>query len=1011
MKTENEVGKIAIILMHSPGRMRVKVPALYRSEAEKNRLELQCGQHRNIQAIHASTLTSNVLILFDVTLPASSVLAVLGLHMDTSSQTSRNEPPPAQSFSTRSVEQRQPATLRQQMYPAWHVRTADAAVAFHGTSIESGLSVREAQARLKHGRNVLPQKQARSSAAILLAQFSNLPSLLLGISAGLSLLTGGIVEAIAIGAVMALNAGIGFVTERRAEQTIASLSELIDDVIPVLRDRAPCAIAASHVVLGDILILAPGVRVAADARVIHSNGLRIDESALTGESRFVSKQEPPLDRDMPLADRSNMVYMGTAVHAGRGLAVVVGTGSHTEIGAIQSLMNTTELPKTPLQKQLDELGNRCVRISLRICAGVFALGLLRGQGLLQMLKASVSLAVAALPEGLPTVATTSLARGIRLMREKQMLVRHLHAIETLGAIHTLCLDKTGTLTQNRMSVIAVQTPVRVYENNEADAQWNESILRSDHDKALDRLLTICVLSNEVSIQNGEHVSSHSATSSSSPFNGSATENALIRLAGNAGISIEQYRQRFPVVQSELRSEGRNYMKSIHIDADTGRRVVAIKGNPEEVLALCLRHESENGIADLTNTHREGILSQNRQMAQRQLRVLGFAYLEAQSDADIDSMPLIWVGLVGLADPLRPGVKNVIAALHRAGIRTPMITGDQPATAHAIGESLGLAGAGRRLQVVESDQLESGLANQRTTRLSDATIFARVTPAHKLEVVQTLQRRGEVVAMTGDGINDGPALQASDVGIAMGLHGTDLARSAADVVLKDDRLQTVLDAIRQGRSISENIEKSVHFLLASNLSEILVVLGATALGRHAPLSPVQLLWINLLSDVLPAVALAAESVEADIMLQPPREAGKPLIGDEKLKRYAIEGAVLSGGAMAAYLYGLLRHGAGARAGTLTFNSLILGQLLHALFCRSERHGVFSDSGVSPGNKLNLAVGGSIALQLLVNIVPRFRSMLGITRMGMADIIVAAGGAGVPLLINEAAKARRNKSKRQ
>lgn len=1003
-----------IVLMSCPGRMRVKIPGLYRSASEKDRLEKQLSRHDRIHAAYANPLTGNVLILFDASLSEATLLMALGLKAKNRGQIpSVHELRNAKRKGRLSVSPAAPhqeARPQKEIYPAWHSHEAETVIASHHTSRESGLASQEAEERLKQGANLLPSKRTRSSSEILRAQFANLPSALLGVSAGLSLLTGGIAEAIAIAAVMALNAGIGFTTERRAEQTIASLSELIDDIIPVLRDGYTQDIPASHVVPGDMLVLAPGVRIAGDARVIQSNGVHVDESALTGESHYIAKRDAVLDQQIALAERSNMVYMGTAVTAGQGLAVVVGTALNTEIGAIQALMNATELPKTPLQKQLDHLGNRSVTISLGVCGAVFILGMLRGQGLLRMLKTAVSLAVAAVPEGLPTVATTSLARGIRLMREREMLVRRLHAIETLGAIHSLCFDKTGTLTMNRMSVIAVETPSRTYSSN-GDMPWSEQVLQLQRDSALSRLLTICVLSNEIHIRDGQHfpatMESASADSSASLFNGSATENALVQLALDAGLHVEDLRERFPVMQSELRAEKRNYVKTVHSDIRTGHTIIAVKGNPEEVLALCTHCETEDGIVRLDDALCKSIMARNQEMAQRQLRVLGFAYRDDPDGTGAEN-GLIWLGLAGLADPLRPGAKTVIEALHRAGIRTSMITGDQPATALAIGEALGL---GRRdqLRIVEAEGGENPQLNQpsRKRRMTDTDIFARVTPARKLHIVQALQQRGEVVGMTGDGVNDGPALQAANVGIAMGLHGTDLARSAADVVLKDDRLETVLEAIKQGRTISANIEKSVHFLLSSNLSEILVVLGATAAGLPVPLSPVQLLWINLLSDVLPAVALAAEPAEKDIMQRPPRAAGKSLIGNAELKRYTAEGTALASGTLGSYLYGALRYGVGPQAGTLAFNSLVLGQLLHALSCRSERHAALSRMGNPGSNKLNLAIGGSIGLQIIANLIPGLRKMLGIAEMGLADMAVILAGAGVPLLFNEATKARQAK----
>ncbi|MBC7857856.1 MAG: cation-transporting P-type ATPase, partial [Burkholderiaceae bacterium] len=479
----------------------------------------------------------------------------------------------------------------------------------------------------------------------------------------------------------------------------------------------------------------------------------------------------------------------------------------------------------------------------------------------------------------------------------------------------------------------------------------------------------------------------------------------------AGIDAAALRARHRLLDTVLRAEGRNYMATVHHGRRAGRYLVAVKGSPLEVLAMCHFLQGARGVIELTARARAEIARQNEAMAERQLRVLGFAYAERASPdwAGLDGDPpeLVWIGLAGLADPLRAGAGHVIAQLHRAGIRPVMVTGDQRSTAEAIGKSLKLHN-GDPLEILDAAELDQAAPDELSTLAAGADIFARVSPARKLQIVQALQASGKVVAMTGDGINDGPALQAADVGIAMGLHGTDFARSAADVVLQDDRLENVLEAIRLGRTITANIEKSLHFLISSNLSEILVTLSAVSLTGGAPLTPLQLLWMNLLSDVLPAIALVLEEAETDVMQQPPRAAGKALVGADELRRYALEGSLLAAGALSPYLYGLARYGAGPRSRALAFNALVLGQLLHAFSCRSERHGIFSDRQGSRNNKLNLAVGGSIALQLLANLVPGMRRWFGIERTDILDIAVTLAGAGVPLLLNEAVKTGRRKS---
>jgi Ca2+-transporting ATPase len=990
-----------------PGRIRVKCPQLYRSDTEKTKIEATLSSCKNITAIYANPLTARVLVLFDGGAPPEEIFATLGLSVyrnadrssdngasNISTERTRSEtqtiPPP------RPLKPKAETRLDREIYPPWHLRDANATLEFHGSSRHFGLPSSVAAERLKRGLNLLPQPRVRSSFEILAEQFKSLPVLLLGISAGLSVLTGGLSEALAIVAVLTLNGGIGFVTERRAAAAIASLSELVDDFVPVLRDGKVNQLPASRVAVGDILPLAPGTHVAADARLIQANALTIDESTLTGESMPVAKNSDALSEPLPLADRVNMAYRGTAVSMGTGLAVVVGTGSNTEIGAIQELMVSTEHPKTPIQKQLDQLGNQLVKASSAICVGVFAIGLMRGYALLQMLKVSISLAIAAVPEGLPAVATTSLARGIRLMQERNVLIRRLQAVETIGAMQTICLDKTGTLTMNRMSAVEVQAGPRDFEVNEGRLYREGATLSGLFDPDFLRLLQICVLCNEAGFNVEDRDSS---------VDGSSTERALLNLATMAGVSVAELRSRYALLMTELRSEGRNYMTTVHAMPDSEGRLIAIKGNPAEVLGLCQYYQSAGQLRELTPDVATDILRRNEQMAEKRLRVLGFAYAEVPrwENRSLDTSKLVWVGLVGLADPLRPGVKDLIASFQSAGIRTVMVTGDQSTTALAIGKALGLAN-GDALQILTSQDMEQMDPEALRSMGETVDIFARVSPSHKLHIVQALQGKGNIIAMTGDGINDGPALQAADVGIAMGGAGTDLARSAADVILKDDRLETVLEAIRQGRSISDNIRKSLHFLLSSNLSEIVVVLGGISMRAGSPLTPMQLLWLNLLTDVLPAIALAAEPPETDVMKLPPRDPTQPIIGKAELKRYAREASVIAGGALAAYFYGVARYGPGARSSTIAFNTLILGQLMHALSCRSDRYGIFSRRPSGRNRELELAIGASVGLQLLANLLPGLRRLLGLAPMNAMDILVKLAGAGMPLLVNETAKIR-------
>lgn len=1000
--------QISELIQPAPGRLRVRVPALYRSTLAKQRIETRRRDGGAILAVYANPLTARVLILFEVSVAPEQVLQMLGLAVSPASVQKQPAHQP-QNGATRNGVARgaQASTVPNPapaLYPPWHARTAAETLHFYDSSVIAGLPARLVTRRLRDGLNVLPAAQRRPALQTLLDQFNNLPVLLLGASALLSVATGGLSEAVAIVAVLAANGAIGFVTERRAEATIASLADLSDPIVPVLREGAVVRIDHAEVVPGDLLVLTPGVLISADARLVQIAELQVDESALTGESMPVAKGAAALTAAVPLAERVNMVYRGTSVVSGSGLAVVCGTGSHTEIGAISALMADTAHPQTPIQQQLDQLGNQLVALSGAMCGAVFVLGLLRGYGVLPMLRASISLAVAALPEGLPAVATTTLARGVVTMRARHVLIRRLHAMETIGAIQILCLDKTGTLTMNRMSAVRVAVDAQDFDPQERAADWQTRPVAARHEADLYRLLQVGVLCNEAQ---------WSVQASPIRQNGSATEYALLELAAQADLDVDAVRTEWPLCSTRLRAEGRNYMLTEHtqahaqentgpLQARTPQTLIALKGSPVEVLALCDRYQSQGRILPLDADRRAAILADNDNMAAQQLRVLGFAWRQTPQQTPADNPPaLIWLGLVGLADPLRSGLPKVVDRFHQAGIRTLMLTGDQAATAAAIGNSLHL-NREHPLRIVNAPDLESLSDHDLCSTVMQADIFARVSPLHKLRIVQALRSSGQVVAMTGDGINDGPALRAADIGIAMGHGGTELARSAADLVLQYDSLDALLDAIAQGRTISTNVGRALHFLISSNLSEILVVLGAVGCGAGNPLSPMQLLWINLLSDVMPAIALAAEPAEDDVMHAPPRAAGLPLIGRAQLMRYGREGSLLASGALGAYLYGMARHGSGARAGAIAFNALTLGQLLHAASCRSDRHGIFAAGKSGRNRQLDVALGASFGLQVLGNLLPGLRRLLGTGGLSPLDLLVTLAGAGLPVMINEILK---------
>lgn len=995
------------------GRARLKIAGLHRSEHLKHSLEAGASRIAGLKSLCASSLTGNALVVYEPTLSLAHVIRMIETLVETASRVpcSASWPPHTALASSDAALfdlAQARARLRPRQTPAapllagrpstpWHCLEAEEVLSSVGTGKEQGLpSVVCARRLEQYGPNVLPRPAPRSGLAMFASQFASLPVALLAGSALVSVATGGLVDAAVIMAVVFINATIGYVTESRAERTIRALDKSAPRSAFVVRDALVRQIPADTVVIGDLLVLTPGTYVAADARVVEVRQLTVDESALTGESMPVHKcVERESSPEIPLAERANIAYMGTVVTGGSGLAVVVGTGVATELGAIQTLVSGTRRPQTPMQWQLQRLGNQLVLLSGAVCALVFGVGLLRGLGLLQMVKAAISLAVAAVPEGLPTVATTTLALGIANMRRRKVLMRRLDAVETLGAVQTICFDKTGTVTVNRMAVLALHVDMRRIDVADGTFYSAEGKVDPFSSEELMRLLHAAALCNEVEIV---------GTNAAYTLNGSATESALMHLALTAGVSVEKLRERHPRIKVSYRAENRKYMCTLHEVASgvDPARLLAVKGNPADVLALCGRHIVDGEPRELTFTDRSVILDANNRLAGEALRVLGFAYATGAADMTVEPADLCWLGLAGMADPVRHGVKDLIPVFHRAGIRTVMITGDQSATACAIGKQLGLS-AGRPLEALDLTHLGNMEANTLAARVRNADVFARVSPADKLQIVQGLQRAGQVVAMTGDGVNDGPALKAANIGVAMGRGGTDVARDIADVVLEDDDLRTMIVAISEGRTIYNNIRKSIHFLVSTNLSEILVMLASIGAGLGQPLNPMQLLWINLLTDVFPALALAMEPSEPDVLIRPPRDPHESIIRPRDLKRYGMESAAISLGALASYGLATIRHGIGPRAGTVAFMTLTFGQLLHAYSCRSESRGIFAASGQPRNPYLDAAIGSTAAMQLGALTVPALRGLLGTTPINLADAVSIVAGATLPFVINEATKA--------
>jgi Ca2+-transporting ATPase len=949
------------------GRLRLRHLGLVAREDIARTVEAALRALPGVASVRASALTGSVLLEYGP--PLTIRFLVEAVEDIVSGRPSRTAASPfvVHPLSAAAAPIVEPRSQNQ----AWHAMTAGQAVDRLGTQCSAGLTSDEvAHRQAIYGRNVLRRAEPRGIAAIFGEQLTSLPVALLGVSAGLSLATGGIADAVLIAGVVLLNAGIATATERQAEHTILGLSDYKLQPVWVVRDGIRQSIDPGDLVPGDLLLLERGTLVPADARLTAGDDLTVNEAPLTGEALPVHKDaQMLLPPETGVPDRRNMVFRGTAVTGGTGAALVTTIGQATQIGRVQELLGSLRPPETPIQRQLGDVGRELVIVNGLICGAVFGLGMMRGQGLVPTLRSAISLAVASIPEGLPAVATTTLALGIQDMRRRHVLVRKIDAVETLGAVEVIGLDKTGTLTENRMATIALHADgamlaldgTRLSRDGEDAAAGTRDIVR--------RLLEVASLCNEAVV---------CAAADGFRVEGTPTESALVEAALALGVDVPQSRVAARVLTTAGRGEGRKRMSTLHETPD-GRRLLCVKGDPVEVLAHCSAYRTSERVRPLDEASRTAILNANERMAAQALRVLGVAVDEAGGDPR-DERELIWLGLAGLANPIRPSVLPALKRLHGAGIRTVMITGDQSATAFAIARNLDLNNGGE-LKVLEAGQIAGLRPDVLAALAAQPQVFARVSPVDKLNIVKALQANGRIVAMTGDGINDGPALRAADVGVAMGGEGTDVAREVADIVLARDDLDGIIEAIRLGRATYANIRKVLRYLVSTNASETLTMLGAALAGSAAPLTPMQLLWLNLASDPLPALALGLEPPEPDVLDYPPHDPRAPILSVRDFRRVLLEGTVMGTAALA----GFFLSGAGPRASTITFHGLTMAQLLHAITSRSESRGIFAELGRPGSPALYGAISASGALQLAAQLFPATRRLLRLTPLGAADLL--------------------------
>jgi Ca2+-transporting ATPase len=871
---------------------------------------------------------------------------------------------------------------------SWHILSVADVVTALDVDCRRGLTHEEAAKRLaESGSNILQEGKRVSALSLLLGQLQNVLIIILLAATVLSAILGHESEAIAIAIIVAFAVFLGFIQEYRAEKAIASLRKMAAPNATVLRDGEERRVPATDVVPGDIIVLHAGDRVPADARVSESVDLRMDESSLTGESLPVGKIDGVIsDERASVGDRKNMVYAGTAATYGRGSAIITATGMHTELGAIAGMLQATETTQTPLQLQLDRMGKHLAHVALVMIVVIAGLGLFRGQPLLEMVIFGIALAVAVVPEALPAVVTISLAIGVQRMVKRHALVRRLPAVEALGSVTTICTDKTGTLTRNEMTVRSVVCDGAHYEVTGAGYAPHGNILRDGTvmdpiPPVLHQLLLGGLLASDARLaKSGEGWE----------ITGDPTEAAIVVAAVKAGIRADDARASHPrIAEIPFTSESKR-MTTVHRhDAGT---VAFAKGAPEILVNACSHERTEHGDIPLTPERRTVIVSEAEAMAKRALRVLGIAMKEGVSiDAVEDG--LVFLGVIGMIDPPRPEAKQAVSVCQDAGIRVMMITGDHPITAEAIAREIGILKKGR---TVTGATLAEMNADQLAAEIDGIDVFARVSPEHKLTIVGALQKLGHVVAMTGDGVNDAPALKKADIGVAMGITGTDVAKEAAAMVLTDDNFASIVAAVEEGRGIFGNIKKYLMFLLSSNIGEICIMGVASAMGLPLPLTAVQILYVNLATDGLPALALAFDPPEADLMRRPPRDPRRGIL-TRRILTLLLTGGLWSTVVNLAVFIWALRSGLPVEeAMTLTFVTLIFIQFFKAYSFRSDVHTTFLRPFAN--GWLNLSILAEFLLIIACIYLPFLQHALGTYPLSWTDwaVVAVASASVVPVI---------------
>ncbi|OGX44999.1 MAG: hypothetical protein A2216_03035 [Omnitrophica WOR_2 bacterium RIFOXYA2_FULL_45_12] len=884
----------------------------------------------------------------------------------------------------------------------WHLTIEEAARAL-GANSSLGLASDEAQARLqKYGPNQLKEKKPISPLSIFLSQFQDFIVLILIAAALVSGFLKEWVDAFAIIAIVILNAILGFVQEYRAEKSLAALKKLSSPASKVIRDGQHNVISSHELVPGDLITLEAGDNVPADSRMVwRTANFSTQEASLTGESTPVAKTDVSLEeKETPLAERSNMVYMGTSVAAGKARALVCETGMRTELGKIAGMIQDVQEETTPLQKKLEEFGKWIVYLCFILVGLVFLLEWLRGGKLIEVFLTAVSLAVAAIPEGLPAVVTIALALGVQRMVKRHTLIRKLPSVETLGCTTVICSDKTGTLTKNEMTVQAVSADSALFKvtgvgyEPKGELLLNEKAVNPADYPGLHQALLCAVLCNGAELQKN---------SGGYKIVGDPTEGALLSAAAKAGLWKEKLEEQFPFAEEIPFDSERKKMTIVRKDKE--RLVAFVKGAPDILLGDCTVIEEKGRARALTADDRKKILSVNSDLANRALRVLAVAYRRLDTppeayEAALIERELTFAGLIAMIDPPREEVKKAIAECALAGIKSVMITGDHKNTAVAIAKELGFFKEGSL--ALTGEELDRLSEEQFAKEVERIPVYARVSPEHKLRIVRAWRAKGEIAAMTGDGVNDAPAVKEADIGVAMGITGTDVTKEVSDMVITDDNFASIVAAVEEGRGIYDNIKKFVHYLLSCNAGEILVMFVSSLVGLPIPLLPIHILWINLVTDGFPALALGVDPVSPNIMQRPPRKINEKVVTKQRAFLMLAQGTFIAFCSLLAFTFVLFIEKEGIeRARTAAFIVLSCSQLFHSYNCRSMTESLFK-IGIFTNKKLILATGVSFFLQMAVVYVPFLQKVFKTEALGIFDWVLVVSISSFPLWAMEIVK---------